>query len=84
MKESDRRLASIESKIDKMSEAVNEIQVQVAKNTVILDEHQRRSVANEKGVEQLKKVVLGMFCFMVVLLGDKAMIVAKFFLSLPF
>jgi len=52
---SDDRLDRIEGKIDKINEAVCEVHVTLAKQQIILEEHQKRSLYNEKAVELLSK-----------------------------
>lgn len=44
----------IESKIDTLTEHVQEINITLAKQHVTLEEHQRRSAANERAVELLE------------------------------
>ena len=41
-------LLRIEAKIDKIDEKISNIDITLAKQQVILEEHQRRSLANEK------------------------------------
>lgn len=48
----DRRM---EKKLDDIAVNISEINVTLAKQSVILEEHQRRSLANEEAVEVLKK-----------------------------
>jgi len=45
----------IETKLDEIAETIGEINVTLAKQSIILEEHQRRSLANEQSVELLKK-----------------------------
>jgi hypothetical protein len=48
------RSTRIESKIDLMAEKISDIQVTLGKQHVTLEEHTRRSLANEKAVEILQ------------------------------
>lgn len=48
-------LDKIETKIDKLDSRLDNVDVTLAKQSVILDEHTRRSLANEEQVELLKK-----------------------------
>lgn len=51
----DVKLDRIEMKIDKLSERLNSVDVTLAAQHVSLDEHKRRSIANETAVSQLMK-----------------------------
>jgi uncharacterized coiled-coil protein SlyX len=48
-------LDKIENKIDKLDTRIDNVDVTLAKQSVILEEHTRRSTANEEQVELLKK-----------------------------
>ena len=80
----DGRLERIERKIDIIAEKQSEMAVSLAENRADWREHMRRTEAAEKGLALLKKSVIAMFATMVILLGDKAVTVLKFFLALPF
>jgi hypothetical protein len=47
------QLNKIESKVDKVVDSINEINITLAKQHVTLQEHMKRSEANEKAVEIL-------------------------------
>lgn len=49
------KLDRIEDKLDKLTDKVSEVSENVIKNTATLQEHQRRSLANEESVEILKQ-----------------------------
>lgn len=49
------KLDKIESKLDKMDSRIDSIDITSAKQSVILEEHTKRSLANEKAVEILAK-----------------------------
>ena len=49
------QLEKIENKIDKLDTRIDNVDVTLAKQSVILDEHTRRSLANEEQVALLKK-----------------------------
>lgn len=51
----DRRLTRIETKIDDIGDQLGKIEVTISNQALILQEHQRRSLANEKMVELLSK-----------------------------
>jgi len=51
------KLDSIDSKIDKLDSRTDSIDVTLAKQHVSLEDHKRRSEANEKAVEILKEEV---------------------------
>lgn len=51
----DSRLERIENKIDKLSDGVADIHVTLAKQHAVLEEHQKRSMYNEKAVDLLSK-----------------------------
>lgn len=51
----DSREFRVERKIDEIADNISEINVTLAKQSVILEEHQRRSLANEQAVDELKK-----------------------------
>lgn len=77
----DERLNKIESKIDKLDERLDSIDKTLVKQSCVLEDHTRRSLANEKAVEILKdelKVVfnhvtivnfLGKLCLLAVTSG---------------
>ena len=50
-------LEKLESKFDAMQEKIDAITEKVVENSAVLEEHQRRSLANEKMVEMLKEEV---------------------------
>ena len=54
----DKRLERLEDKIDLVAEQLASIDKTLVTNTVILEEHQRRSFANEEAVRLLEKQVL--------------------------
>lgn len=54
----EKRLERLEEKLDSVSEQLNSIDKTLSANTVILEEHQRRSLANEEAVKLLEKQVL--------------------------
>jgi hypothetical protein len=54
----EKRLDKLEEKLDTMSEQLASIDKTLVANTIILEEHQRRSLANEKAVELLESQVL--------------------------
>jgi hypothetical protein len=54
----EKRFEKLEDKLDTVSEQLNSIDKTLTANTIILEEHQRRSLANEKAVELLQKQVL--------------------------
>jgi archaellum component FlaC len=49
------KLNRIENKIDKIDERLCNIDVTLGKQSVVLEDHTRRSLANEKAVEYLKE-----------------------------
>lgn len=49
------RLERIEKKLDDTLEHLSSIDITLAQQKIILEEHQRRSLANEKAVELIKK-----------------------------
>lgn len=54
----------IENKVDSIANDIASINVTLAKQSIILDEHQRRSLANEAAVEILKSqhnMIVGAF-----------------------
>ena len=54
----------IENKVDSIANDIASINVTLAKQSIILDEHQRRSLANEASVDILKKqhnMIIGAF-----------------------
>jgi lipid-binding SYLF domain-containing protein len=51
----DRRLERIEAKIDDILDRMSEMDISVAEQNMILKEHQRRSLANEKVAATLAK-----------------------------
>lgn len=54
----EKRLDRLEDKIDTVTEQLASIDKTLVANTIILEEHQRRSLANEKAVELLESQVL--------------------------
>lgn len=50
-------MSDINSKLDKLDGRIDNIDVTLAKQSVILEEHQRRSAANELAVEVLRNEV---------------------------
>lgn len=48
-------LDKIDSKIDKLDERLDNVDVTLGKQSIILEDHTRRSLANEEQVELLKK-----------------------------
>ena len=58
---SDDKLDRIELKIDQINEHIGSIDVTLGKQSVILEEHTRRSLANEKAVEYLKEELKPVF-----------------------
>lgn len=54
----EKRLDRLEEKLDSVSDQLASIDKTLVANTVILEEHQRRSLANEKAVELLEAQVL--------------------------
>lgn len=48
-------LTKIENKIDGLDGRIDSVDVTLAKQSVVLEEHQRRSLANEEQVQLLKK-----------------------------
>lgn len=48
-------LSRMENKIDKLDPRLDSMDVTLAKQSVILEDHTRRSLANEEAVELLKK-----------------------------
>lgn len=50
----DSRLARIEDKVDTVISKVSDINVTLAKQHEVLNEHQRRSAANEKAIELIR------------------------------
>lgn len=54
----DKRLERLEDKIDSVGEQLASIDKTLVANTVILEEHQRRSLANEESVKLLQAQVL--------------------------
>lgn len=50
----EKKLEKLEEKIDNIAEQLASIDKTLVANTVILEEHQRRSLANEKAVELLE------------------------------
>lgn len=51
----DNRFDKIEDKIDTISGDITEIKVIMARNTASLEEHMRRSLANEEAIDLLKE-----------------------------
>lgn len=49
------QLNKIESKIDNLDSRIDSVDVTLGKQSIILEEHTRRSLANEQQVELLKK-----------------------------
>lgn len=45
----------INGKLDKLDSRIDNIDITLAKQSVILEDHQRRSIANEANVEMLRK-----------------------------
>jgi hypothetical protein len=54
----DKKFDKLESKIDAVAEQLASIDKTLVANTVILEEHQRRSLANEEAVRLLESQVL--------------------------
>lgn len=54
----EKRLDRLEEKLDNVSDQLANIDKTLVANTVILEEHQRRSLANEKAVELLEAQIL--------------------------
>lgn len=54
----EKRLDRLEEKLDSVSQQLANIDKTLVANTIILEEHQRRSLANEKAVELLESQVL--------------------------
>jgi hypothetical protein len=54
----EKRLERLEDKLDSVAEQLSAIDKTLITNTVILEEHQRRSLANEKAVQLLEAQVL--------------------------
>lgn len=54
----EKRLDRLEEKLDNVTEKLNDIDKTLITNTVILEEHQRRSLANEAAVKLLESQVL--------------------------
>lgn len=50
----EKRLDRLEEKLDTVSDQLTSIDKTLLTNTIILEEHQRRSLANEKAVELLE------------------------------
>jgi len=48
------KFAKIEDKLDKLDSRLDNLDIHMARNNVILEDHTRRSLANEKAVEILK------------------------------
>ncbi len=48
----------LENKIDKLDARLDSIEIVLTRNTQILDEHQRRSLANEEHVNQLENKLI--------------------------
>lgn len=48
-------LDKIESKIDKLDTRIDNVDLTLAKQSIILEDHTRRSLANEEALELLKK-----------------------------
>lgn len=47
-------MSDIGNKLDKLDSRIDNIDITLAKQSVILEEHQRRSIANEQSVEVLR------------------------------
>lgn len=54
----EKRLDRLEEKLDSVGDQLASIDKTLVANTVILEEHQRRSLANEKAVELLESQIL--------------------------
>lgn len=54
----EKRLERLEHKLDTVSDQLSNIDKILVTNTMILEEHQRRSLANEKAVELLEAQIL--------------------------
>jgi hypothetical protein len=54
----DKRLERLEDKIDSVADQLSSIDKTLVANTVILEEHQRRSLANEEAVKLLESQIL--------------------------
>jgi hypothetical protein len=54
----DKRIDRLEQKLDNVTDKLNSIDRTLIANTVILEEHQRRSIANEAAVKLLETQVL--------------------------
>lgn len=54
----EKRLDRLEEKLDNVTEQLVSIDKTLVANTVILEEHQRRSLANEKAVQLLEAQIL--------------------------
>lgn len=54
----EKRLDRLEEKLDVVGTQLSSIDKTLVANTVILEEHQRRSLANEKAVELLEAQIL--------------------------
>lgn len=54
----EKRLDRLEEKLDTVSDQLTSIDKTLVANTIILEEHQRRSLANEKAVELLEAQIL--------------------------
>jgi len=50
-------MSDVNEKLDKLDERLDRIELTLVKNTQILDEHQRRSTANEAHVAQLEQTL---------------------------
>ena len=50
----EKKLEKLEEKIDSIADQIASIDKTLVANTIILEEHQRRSLANEKAVELLE------------------------------
>lgn len=51
----DHRFDAVDSKFEKMDSRVDNVDVTLAKQAVVLEDHTRRSLANEKALETLKE-----------------------------
>lgn len=54
-------IEKLDSKLDRLDARVDNIDVTLARQSQILDEHQRRSIANEKAVDILKEELKPVF-----------------------
>ena len=50
-------MSDIGNKLDKLDSRIDNIDITLARNSAVLEEHQRRSLANEQAVEVLRSEV---------------------------